>query len=246
MQSRKQFFATLCLVATLLIGVYPASAAKYTPGEVKDGGTIVGVVNWEGSIPKQSTLAVTGDDKPCHVDPIKDEELVVSKEGKIRWAVVHIKKIDHGKPFASEADKPVVLDQHGCRFSPHVVTVPKGRSLRVLNSDGVLHNVHLYAKKNEPFNRSMPGEMKQLDVTFNYTERIHVGCDIHPWMSSWVIVAKHPYYAVTDEAGSFRFEDVPAGTYTLEVWHEKLGKKKAEVTVTAGGEARVEFVLKGK
>jgi len=246
MQSTKHVLAMLTLVAATLIGTDRAPAAKYTAGKVKDGGTIVGVVKWEGAIPKQAALAVTGQDKPCHTKPIKDESIVVSDDRKVRWAVAYIKKITHGKPFGDDANKPVILDQHGCQFSPHVVTVRKGQPLRVLNSDGVLHNVHLYAKKNEPFNRSMPGDMKQLDVTFKYTERIHVGCDIHPWMSGWIVVAKHPYYAVTDEAGAFRFEGVPAGTYTVEVWQEKLGRKTAEVTVTAGGEANVEVVLKQK
>jgi plastocyanin len=246
MQSTKHVLAMLTLVSVALFGADRATAAKYTAGEVKDGGTIVGVVKWEGAIPKQATLSVTGQDKPCHTKPIKDESIVVSDDGKVRWAVAYIKKITHGKPFGADADKPVILDQHGCQFSPHVVTVQKGQPLRVLNSDGVLHNVHLYAKKNEPFNRSMPGGMKQLDVTFKYTERIHIGCDIHPWMSGWVVVAKHPYYAVTDEAGSFRLEGVPAGTYTIEVWQEKIGRKTAEVTVTAGKEASVEFILKQK
>jgi plastocyanin len=244
-QTKMQVFGILTCVVTVCVAARPATA-KYKPGEVKDGGTIVGVVNWEGAIPKESTITVTGKDKPCHVKAIENEDLVVSSDAKVRWAVAYIKKIDHGKPFGPEAKTPVVLDQNGCQFSPHVVVVQKEQPLRVLNSDGILHNVHLYARKNEPFNRSMPGDMKQLDVTFDYTERIHVGCDIHPWMSSWVVVAKHPYYAVTGADGTFRFENVPAGTYTIEVWQEKLGKKKAEVTVTAGGEARVEFSLKQK
>ncbi len=110
----------------------------------------------------------------------------------------------------------------------------------------MLHNVHLHAKKNEPFNRSMPGKVKQLDVTFDYSERIRVGCDVHKWMSGWIVVAKHPYYAVTGQDGAFRLEGVPAGNYTVEIWHEKLGKQQAEVTVTPGGETAVEFVLKRK
>ena len=245
-QTRRRFIGMLVCAATLCVAARPAAAGKYKAGEVTDGGTIVGVVNWDGPIPKPSTLKVTGPDAPCHVKPIENEEIVVSDDAKVRWVVAYIKKIDHGKAFSDDATGPVVLDQHGCQFSPHVVVVPKGRPLRVLNSDGILHNVHLYAKKNEPFNRSMPGGMKKLDVTFDYTERIHVACDIHRWMSSWIVVSKHPYYAVTGADGAFRFDDVPAGTYTVEIWHEKLGKQRAEVTVTAGGQASVEFRLKLK
>ncbi len=222
------------------------ASAKYEAIDVKDGGTIVGVVRWEGEIPKRNKLKVTGQDKPCHTKTLVNEELVVSDDAKVRWVVAYIKKIKRGKPFDFDVDKPVILDQQGCQFSPHVALVGKNQPLRILNSDGVLHNVHLYAKKNEPFNRSMPGELKELNLTFNYSERIHVGCDIHPWMSSWIVVAKHPYYAITGTDGAFRLEGVPAGTYTVEIWHEKLGKMKSEVSVTSGGEARVEFVLKRK
>lgn len=171
--------------------------------------------------------------------------MVVSKDGNIRWAVVSIKKIDQGKAFPQpDPENPVVLNQQGCRFRPHVVVVPQSQPLRILNSDGILHNVHLHARKNEPFNRSMPGRVKELEVTFDRSERIRVGCDVHMWMGGWIVVAKHPYYALTGKDGAFRLENVPAGTYTLQVWHEKLGRQEREVTVSPGSDAEVEFVLK--
>jgi len=157
MRTRMHILAGLTCVATLFVAARPAAAGKYTPMDVKDGGAIVGVVNWEGAIPKQNKLTVTGKDKPCHVNPIKDQGLVVSDDAKVRWVVAYIKKIDHGKPFIADAKKPATLNQRGCQFFPHVVVVPQGHPLSILNSDGILHNVHLYAKKNEPFNRSMPG-----------------------------------------------------------------------------------------
>lgn len=232
--------------AVLCLSVHPAAAAKYVAIDVKDGGSIAGVVKWDGKIPKRHRLKVTHPDKPCHTKPIPNDDLVVSKDGEVRWVVAYIKKIHQGKPFDIDPDNPITLDQNGCRFRPHIVVVPKDQPLRILNSDGVLHNVHLHAKKNEPFNRSMPGRVKQLDVTFDYTERIRVGCDVHKWMSGWIVVAKHPYYAVTGKDGAFRFDNVPAGSYVVEIWHESLGKKQAEVTVTPGGESIVEFVLKQK
>ena len=246
MKEPTHLFGLVTIVAMVCLSTRPAAAAKYEAIDVKDGGTITGIVRWEGEIPKRHRLKVSGADEPCHAKPIPNDNLVVSKDAKVRWVVAHIKKIDHGKPFDIDPDKPITLDQKGCRFRPHIVVVPKDQSLRVLNSDGVLHNVHLHAKKNEPFNRSMPGRLKQLDVTFDYSERIRVGCDVHKWMSAWIVVAKHPYYAVTGKDGAFRFEGVPAGNYTVEIWHEKLGKQQAEVTVTPGADASVEFVLKKK
>lgn len=233
--------AILCVLVTSPL------QAGYEETDIKDGGAIVGVVRFDGQRPKRKKLKVSGTDAPCHAKAIPNDDLVVSKEGKIRWAVVSIKKIEQGKPFPeADPENPLVLDQRGCRFRPHVVVVPKGQTLTVLNSDGVLHNVHLYARKNEPFNRSMPGRMKELAVTFDRSERIRVGCDVHKWMAGWVVVSKHPYYAVTGKDGAFRLEGVPPGTYTLQVWHEKLGKQDKEVTVSSGAEVQVEFVLKTK
>ncbi len=221
--------------------------AGYEATAVKDGGAIVGTVRFEGKIPKRRKLKITGPDKPCHAKPIPNDDLVVSKESNIRWAVVSIRKINQGKAFPpADPENPIVLNQQGCRFRPHVVVVPQERSLKILNSDGVLHNVHLFAKKNEPFNRSMPGRVKELNVTFDRAERIRVGCDVHKWMGGWIVVAKHPYYSVTGKDGAFRLENVPAGTYTVRVWHEKLGKQEQEVTVSPGTDAKIEFVMKKK
>ncbi len=222
-----------------------STQAAYKATDVKDGGVIVGMVRFEGKIPKRKRLKVSGADQPCHAKPIPNDDLVVSKDGKIRWAVVSIKKIDQGKSFPqADPDNPLVLDQRGCRFRPHLVVVSQSQSLKILNSDGVLHNVHLHARKNEPFNRSMPGRVKELNVTFDRPERIRVGCDVHKWMGAWIVVTKHPYYAVTGKDGAFRLESVPPGTYTLQVWHEKLGKQKREITVSPGADAEVDFVLK--
>ncbi len=234
-------------VCTLALSTLCTSSiqAGYKATDVKDGGAIVGTVRFDGKIPKRKRLKVSGADKPCHAKPIPNDDLVVSKDGTIRWAVVSIKKIDQGKTFPqTDPESPFVLDQQGCRFRPHVVVVPQGQPLSILNSDGILHNVHVYARKNEPFNRSMVGRMKELNVTFDRSERIRVSCDVHQWMGAWIVVSKHPYYAVTGKDGAFRLENVPPGTYTLQVWHEKLGKQEREITVSPGADAEIDFVLK--
>ncbi len=246
MRTSTHVFGMVAMVASACIFGRPAQAAKYQVIDVKDGGTITGVVRWEGEIPKRHKLKISSPDEPCHTKPIPNEDLVVSKDGKVGWVVAYIKKIDQGKPFKTDPDKPITLDQRGCRFRPHIVVVPKGTSLRILNSDGVLHNVHLHAKKNEPLNRSMPGMVKQLDVKLDYSERIRVGCDVHNWMAGWVVVANHPYYDVTGKDGTFRFENVPAGSYVVEIWHEKFGKQRASATVTPGEATEIAFVLKQK
>lgn len=224
-----------------------AQQKDYEPVELTTSGTIVGVVRYEGKVPKPKELKVTTADQPCHKGPIMSEKLVLSADKKVQFAVASIKGITRGKSFPKQdAQNPVTLNQQGCRFRPHVLTVPLGHPLRILNSDGVLHNVHAHTMINDAFNRAMPPKVKQMDVSFAYPERIKFTCDAHGWMKSYVVVAEHPYYAVTGDDGTFRFENVPLGTHTIEVWHEALGKQKQEVTVAAGEEVTVEFVLQRK
>ncbi len=235
------------LVAAAMCGLCSdkVHAGKYEEVELKESGTIVGVVKFDGERPKRKKLSVSTDPEVCAKKPIPNDDLVVSKELGVRWVVASIKKISSGKPFPQEDPKnPLQLDQIGCRFRPHVVIVPEDRTLSILNNDGILHNVHIWSMKNEAVNRAMPAPLKKLDVSFSRKERIRVGCDVHKWMGAWIIVAEHPYYAVTGKDGTFRLENVPVGTHTVRIWHEKLGKQDKEVTVTAGEETQVEFLCK--
>lgn len=231
--------ALLCgLCANPLLGGYEET-------ELQESGTIVGLVSFEGNVPKIKKLKVVSQDEPCHKDPIPSEELVVSKDKKVQWAVASIKKIALGKPFPPEdPENPVVLDQKGCRFLPHVVVVAQRRNLSILNSDNILHNVNIKARKNQSLNRGMPGRVKKMDVSFKRSEKIRVGCDVHQWMGAWIVVAEHPYYAVTASDGTFRLDNVPLGTHTVQIWHETLGKQEQEVIVKSGEETHVEFTLK--
>ena len=144
--SKKNQWTTV-LVAAVMLGFATgqAHAGKYEEVELKQGGTIVGVVKFDGERPKRKKLKVTTDAEHCGKKPIPNDDLVVSKELGVRWVVASIKKISSGKPFAAEdPENPVRLDQDGCRFRPHIAVVPEGRTLQILNSDGILHNVHLW------------------------------------------------------------------------------------------------------
>ncbi len=231
------------LVCSLSASQVDAKGKRYEGGSVQSGGTIVGVVRFDGNVPQRKPLAVKTEDKPCHQDPIMAEDLVVSEQKGIQWAVASIKGIKSGKPFPDPPHR-AVLDQRGCRFIPHVVVVPKGQTLQILNNDGILHNVHSHSKKNRSFNKAQPAQVKQIDTSFKRSERIRISCDVHNWMGAWVVVADHPYYAVTGADGTFRLENVPSGPHTIEVWHETLGKQTQEVTVSSGQEATVEFSFK--
>jgi hypothetical protein len=112
--------------------------------------------------------------------------------------------------------------------------VPAGGKLVFLNSDQVSHNVHTYSEKNDQFNQTIaPGSKEERVLAKG--EKFQVKCDIHPWMSSYVFVSETPYYAITKADGSFEIKGLKPGKYKLELWHEKLGKAKAEVVVKDDG-----------
>lgn len=129
----------------------------------------------------------------------------------------------------------VVIDQKGCMYEPHVLGVMVGQPLKILNPDGTLHNVHAMPKVNKEFNLAMPKFRKETTKKFDKAEFMFpIKCDVHPWMGAWISVMPHPYFNVTKKDGTFKIDDLPAGEYTLEAWHEKLGKQKIPVTLVEG------------
>ena len=129
---------------------------------------------------------------------------------------------------------PVVLDQNGCQYKPHVMGIMVGQTYRILNSDGILHNVHTLPKINPAFNRAMPATVKEATTTFDKAEAIfHIKCDVHPWMSAYVGVFTHPFFSVTSTDGKFTISGLDPGTYEITAWHERLGTQTASVTVGA-------------
>jgi len=222
--------------------VQATRSAAYEAGEVKNGGTIVGVVMLEGMSPPAKKITTTKDQDVC--GNLKTaEDLIVSPDKKIANAVVSIDAISRGKKI--DAASPV-LDQKGCQYVPHVLLVPAGSPVKVLNSDGILHNIHTYTRKNQPVNIAQPKFKKEVTVEFAEPENVGVKCDAHEWMSGVIVVMDHPYYAKTDENGAFALTDVPPGEYSLKVWHEKLGEKVEKVKVETGKPVRVELKLGAK
>jgi plastocyanin len=128
---------------------------------------------------------------------------------------------------------PVVLDQAGCQYKPHAQGIMVGQAYRILNSDGILHNVHALPKVNAQFNQPMPASMKEKTVTFAKAESIfQIKCDVHPWMTAYIGVFTHPFFSATGADGKFTISGLDAGTYELTAWHERLGTQTASITVS--------------
>lgn len=224
----------------VLLSALPLSA--YEGGAVKDAGTISGVVRFKGAAPAPKKLEVTKDKEVCAKTPKTDSSLIVSG-GNLVNAVVYLADIKKGKKMEP---MKVTLDQKGCEYHPHVLAFTAGSTVEILNPDGILHNVHSYSKVNAPFNLAQPKFKKTLTVKIEKPETINVKCDVHGWMDAWLFAAANPYFAVTDKSGSFKLTDVPAGTYTLEVWHETLGKISQKVTVKPKEDVKVTLEMAKK
>jgi hypothetical protein len=230
------------LAITALVAA-PASAA-YEGGAVADGGTVSGTVKYSGQAPAPKKLDITKDKEVCGQKEHVDESLVVGSDGGVKNAVVAITNISQGK--AMDTAQGPVLDQKGCQYQPHVVLVPANASMKILNPDGILHNIHTFSKKNPPVNRAQPKFKKEIEEKFAQPETFEVRCDAHAWMNGWIVVQDHPYYALTDDKGAFTLTDVPPGDYEIKVWHEKLGEQTQKVTVPAKGAAKADFTLAAK
>jgi plastocyanin len=231
-------------VALLAVGAIAATAvpgSAYEAVEVTNGGSIVGTVAAPPSA-KPRTVEVTKDQDVCGAR--KDaQDVRVTADHKLVGAVVSITDIERGKKLEAS---PAVLDQKGCEYLPHVVQVSPGSELKVLNSDGILHNIRTYGSKNPPLNIAQPKFKKEVVLKFKNPEALDVRCDAHEWMNGTIVVRDHPYVAATDDTGSFTLGDVPPGEYTVRAWHAKLGEQTQKLEVEAGKTSRVEFSLPGK
>ncbi len=241
---------------------------KYKEVAVTNGGTVRGSVRLEGEIPRKLQLIVSKDAKYCGVNKSLPR-LRVGKTMGVQDAIVWLEDVSEGKRMAS-GNKQLNLDQFKCEYKPHVLLLPYGSSLDIVNSDPILHNVHAYDEGDAGrtlFNIAQP--IKGQRTTVKQTQFKKPGlysatCDAgHPWMNAYIMVTGHPYYALTDVNGNFILENVPPGTYKLKMWHEGVavvktemenGKPKAyhyeppyeevkEVTVSANGKVDVEFPL---
>jgi plastocyanin len=193
-------------------------------------GSIRGSVRLTGTIPAPKKLKVTVDHSVCGTE--KDaEDVVLSSERGIRNVVVWLETPPPNTKWT--VTPPSQMDQKQCVFVPRVVVAPVGGTVEFLNTDRLLHNLHSASADNPVFNRTQP-KGRTIPITFRKPEIIRIDCDLHPWMRAWVVVAPHPFYALTNDQGQFTLENVPAGQYTLHVWHESLGTTRSDVSVTDG------------
>jgi len=171
---------------------------------------------------------------------VQDESIVVGSGRGLKNVIVYLKDAPES---SSALPPPAVLDQIKCVYVPHVLAIQAGQVLRVKSSDAVLHNVHLKCLVNPDVNFGFAG-VGQRDITLASPEApFAVRCDVHPWMSAWIGVFDHPWFAVTGDDGSFTIEHVPPGQYTLVAWQETLPQQEKQITVEAAGQTEAGFTF---
>lgn len=209
--------------------------------------TVSGKVLFQGTVPASQKIPADADPacQLAHPDGVNLDEVVVNPDGTLKNVFIYVKQGLEGKAF-EVPKQPVVLDQEGCQYEPHVLGIQVNQTLEILNSDDTLHNVHALSKNSKEFNLGMPIKGMKLNKTFSAPEvMVKTKCEVHPWMAAYIGVLDHPFYSVTNGEGAFTIKDLPAGQYTLEAWHEKYGTLTQNVTISSLEEMQ-EIVLEYK
>ena len=222
-----------------------ASGAAAAPVSA-DAATLTGLVKLETAAPKMPAIQMSADPycQSQHSTPATDEEVVAGPGGELANVFVYVKNISGNYPAPST---PVVLDQRGCQYHPHVGAMQVGQALQIKNSDATLHNVHALPAANAQFNEGQPvqGMVSTKHLDKPEITPFKVKCDVHGWMKSYWAVMPHPFYSVSQTNGTFTISNLPPGSYTIVAWHEKYGQQEQQVTVGAKESKAVNFTFKG-
>ncbi len=234
---------------TCALGLLPLTACKslnptkqYSQVDYAHGGTVSGTVQFQGTPPKPVEIDMAADSVCAMSGTAMTNDLVVDHGGLANVLVYVSSGLgDRTYPITRE---PVIIDQRGCRFLPHVSAAMVGQAVHFTNSDDTIHNVHM--SPNVPGNLGFDvSQNAHADpVTRNFRDpelMIPIRCNTHPWMHSYLSVMANPFFAVTDEQGRFRIPGLPPGTYTVTAVHETLGKRTATITVAANRTAQPAF-----
>jgi len=235
--------ALICILASCSdSSAPPKQAVVATPVDPATAGTIHVDVSYAGAVPtpKVFDMGIAPQCAAQHKEPVTDNSLLV-QDRHLANAVVWIKGGLEKWVFAPPSE-PVVMDQKGCVYHPHVAAAMVGQPVDFVNSDPEAHNVHARPQVVTPFNFLMSRQGSKRTFTFDKPEiAIPVGCDIHPWMSAYLAIAPNPYVAVTPATGTVTLANVPPGEYVVGVWQEKLGTKEQRVKLEPRGSVNVQF-----
>ncbi|MFN0206865.1 MAG: carboxypeptidase regulatory-like domain-containing protein [Planctomycetota bacterium] len=223
----------------------PAKGDKPMPDPATLG-ELKGIVKFAGAVPPRVKVALTTECRKGAIAEIEREDVIVNSNGTLKNVFVYIKKGDAITGLAFPVpEAPVVLDQAGCQYVPHVFGIQTGQQLQIKNSDNATHNVNMPGGKNQGINTAQPANSPPIIVKLKKPEtKVLLKCDMHPWMSAFANIVPHPFFFVTGDSGEFTIKNVPPGKYTVEAIHEIYGAKTVEVEVAPKATASTEFTYK--
>jgi len=248
-RSVRSSLALLALAATVACSSPPAAPPPTGGGKKVDPVTasvLMGKVTFTGIAPAPEPIRMAAADPNCTEgagpNPLSDAVLIT--DGGLQNVFVYVKQgLDPAYSF-DVPTKAVEIDQHGCMYTPRVLGVRAGQPIQVVNNDNTMHNVHSLPASNRELNQSTPARGTTATQTFTMPEvMVRFKCDVHGWMTAWVGVVAHPFFAVTSADGVYEIKGLPPGTYTIEAWHEKFGTKTSQVTIGEHTTQTLSFVF---
>ncbi len=227
------------------INLFLTLAVSISMTNLTHAATITGTIKYDGEAPKFKEIKMDAD-PVCvthHTSAVYPQTLVLGDGNAMGNVFVHVTKGLTPKDYPPPTEVAEIA-QKGCMYDPHVIGVMKGQTLKITNPDGTLHNVHALCKINAEFNVAMPKFRTEITKVFDKAEPMFaMKCDVHPWMGAWITVTDNPFFSVTKQDGKFSINNLPAGTYEVEAWHEKLGIQKQTITVAEGDSKEINFTF---
>jgi len=252
---------TLIILATLVLSMWAdvskslprtaAPAAATSPGAAADTAApavVTGVVRLEGPAPPAKLISMTKDPECMKMHPsgVNTEEVITGSDRTLANVIVYVSEGLGDRTF-NPPGNPLVIEQKGCTYRPHVLAMQANQKIQIVNSDPTSHNIHPMPTNNREWNKSQPPGQPPIEATFAREEiAIPVKCNEHPWMRASIAVFKHPFFMVTGKDGTFELKNLPLGEYTISAWHEKFGTVEQKVTVGPKETKTVDFVFKAR
>jgi len=203
--------------------------------------TLSGTIFLRGKRPRPRIIDMSADPVCEEVSSDFQTEDVVGHRNSLANVVVFVKSETLDKYLFDKPTSPAVIQHQGCRYVPHVLGLRTGQELMIRNSDPATHNTHPNPKKNDEWNQSQPPGAAPIIKSFNQSEIFPLKDNQHPWERAYIAVFNHPFFAVSDEFGNYRIENLPAGRYTVTAWHERFGESAVEITLVPGEARDVSF-----
>jgi hypothetical protein len=246
MKAKKLFSISVLVIAICVSTQQAVKAGGPPPVSIGNTASVKGIARLEGAAPKPKAISMAADPSCAkqHPSPVFSQEIMADSKGELANVIVFVSDGLGDRTF-DPPSQPIVINQKGCMYEPHVLAMRANQRLQVVNDDPTSHNIHPTPANNREWNKAEPPGSQVEDSFAREEIAIPVKCNVHPWMRSYVAVFKHPYFTVTGKDGSFDLSNLPPGTYTIKAWQEKLGTSVQTITISANETKEINFVFKG-